>query len=728
MKSWKLLRSEWRSILTQRNVLIATLGVLFIPVLYAGMFLWAFWDPYKNLDQLPVAIVNEDTGATLNEKKLTVGDELVNKLKSNRAFDWKFVNEKEAKEGLDDRKYYIMVKIPKDFSKRATTLLDKKPTPLELEYVPNEGTNFLSSQIGETAIEKVRAELSATVSKTYAEQLFEAIKKGSEGFQQAHDGAQEIADGTKEAKDGSVKLKENLQTLASKSIEFRNGVNTAADGSKQLNDGANQLSSGLGQLANGGKQLEDGAAKLQQGSNALYQGLQQAQGGMGQLSNQLPTLVNGSQQLEQGAAKLQTGVVAWQEGANKLQTSAQTLSGGLAKLDASLKPMIDAMPDSPQKQQLQATLGQLVAGSAELAKGAGGLNAGTDTIKNGVTELHTHLNEMHKGHVALSSGVAQIGDGTQKLINGSKELAEGQTSFLNNFKLFGTKLNEAQQGAAKLAEGSTTLNNGMGQLSSGAEQFVSGSQQLADGSVSLNDGLDKLADGTQTLSTKLEDAAKESSIDVSEANYKMLSNPAHVVKKAVAHVPNYGTGFTPYFLSLGLFVGALLTSIIIPLRGSAGTPTTATSWFMSKFGILLVIGTIQALIADVIILWLLDLKVENLGLFVLLSVITSFVFLSLIQMCVTWFGDAGRFIAIIALILQLTTSAGTFPLELVPNALQPVNALLPMTYSVFGFKAVISTGDLSFFWSNVGILLGFLVVTAILTLGYFKKELRKTAK
>lgn len=121
----------------------------------------------------------------------------------------------------------------------------------------------------------------------------------------------------------------------------------------------------------------------------------------------------------------------------------------------------------------------------------------------------------------------------------------------------------------------------------------------------------------------------------------------------------------------------------------------------------------------VIVKWGLGLEVNNFGYFFLTALLTSYVFLALIQMLVSIFGDPGRFMAIVVLILQLTTSAGTFPLELIPSPLQVFNKLLPMTYTVSAFKASISTGDTSFLMQNYGVLAGFLVALLAITFGYF---------
>ncbi len=131
------------------------IAILFIPVLYAGMFLWAFWDPYERLADLPVVVVNEDSGASFDGKKINLGKDLTEKLKESAEFQFHIVNEKsKALDELKQQKYYLLIDIPSDFSENATTLLEKDPKKLKLVYVPNESYNFLSSQIGGTAIEK----------------------------------------------------------------------------------------------------------------------------------------------------------------------------------------------------------------------------------------------------------------------------------------------------------------------------------------------------------------------------------------------------------------------------------------------------------------------------------------------------------------------------------------------------------------------------------------------
>src|SRR5699024_3744379 len=143
------------------------------------------------------------------------------------------------------------------------------------------------------------------------------------------------------------------------------------------------------------------------------------------------------------------------------------------------------------------------------------------------------------------------------------------------------------------------------------------------------------------------------------------------------------------------------------------------NWFLRKTVGLGIIGVLQALIAASLLLFGLGIEVQSITLFYVYAIFTSWTFIAIVQFLVTCFDDPGRFMAIIVLILQLTTSAGTFPLELIPSALQPFNYILPMTYTVDGFKAVISSGNYGVMWQNAGLLALFTLVSLLLTLSYF---------
>ncbi|WP_019153328.1 YhgE/Pip domain-containing protein [Robertmurraya massiliosenegalensis] len=701
-----LMKAELSSLFKNKKLLIPVIAILFIPILYSGMFLWAFWDPYEHLADLPVAIVNEDTGAIYGEKDLKLGEELVDKLKDSEEFKFDFLGKEVAYKGLEKQDYYLLVEIPADFSTNATTLMDDDPQKLELKYVPNESYNFLAAQIGGTAIEKIKASISEKITETYAETVFSSIDELASGLEQASDGAGKIYDGSVELKNGTNELYTHLAELASKSITFNEGMKSADSGSAELSTGIQSLNKGLGELEKGHTTLSTASEELTAGNKELAKGISEAKAGIAEMDQKLPELTTGTKQLASGAENLSGSLDAW-------KTEAETVSGGMMLLQQNLEGVISMM-DPTQQKELEGLLNKLTVGTSELAAAAG-------QISTGAGDLSSNLNLLTEKQTELQAGVHKLAEGSNALEEGATKLVEGHEQFQSGMDTFAQKFSEAKVGANQLADGASTLSGGLHELSAGTDKITTGAGQLEEGAKELADGTLELSDGSDELAGKLTEGALEaSSVNANDKTFNMMANPVEIQDEKINEVPNYGTGFAPYFLSLGLFVGALLLSIVFPLREPAAVPKNAWSWFTSKFAILSGIGIIQGLIAAAVLMGALGLEVKNIPLFLLFVIVTSLTFVALIQFFVTAFGDPGRFIAILILIFQLTTSAGTFPLELIPGFLQHFNAFLPMTYTVQGLKAVISSGDYAFMWQNLFVLIGFMMLFIVGSLGYFR--------
>ncbi|WP_214885822.1 MULTISPECIES: YhgE/Pip domain-containing protein [unclassified Exiguobacterium] len=826
MNGWKLWTAEWRSIFKNPRVLVPILAVALVPLMYAGMFLWAFWDPYGQMKDLPVAIVNEDKGATFEGESLEIGDDLIDKLLKSEAFEFVETTEKEAESGLEDHDYYMAIEIPEDFSEKATTALDENPEQLELKYIANESYNFLAAQIGGSAMEQVKAELSTEVSKQYVSALKDGLNDVADGLDEAADGATKLAEGSKTAKDGAVKLADGTELLASKQRELADGASQLndgiaqladgsselaegtkllaskqrelADGASQLKDGVTQLVDGSSELADGSQQVHEGSASLSDGVHrvsdgayALQDGTSQLVEGTGTFASKLDELHTGAKTLNQGVQDLSAGIERSKEGASALNDGANQLAGalttakdgnaalvvgqtelvnGIGQMKSELTAKQDeligqltALAESGQSvspEMLQAIAAQLRDGKQETAAGFDQLAAGATKVKDGQTSLAAGLEQAEAGAGELLSGLSELSTGQTKLVEGAKALASGssqieqgtQTAAGRSQELVAasSKLNQGatqlqdgtnelvtgsdklvaatgqlSEGSVKLADGAKSasagtseLANGANQLADGGQKLQSGSRELADGAQDagagtseLANGASQLADGGQELqsgsgeladgmtdlasgSDELRDAllkgAEDADIGLTDNNVEMMAGPVALVDNSIHEVPNYGTGFAPYFMSLGLFVGALLLSIVYPLYDPVGRPKRSLSWVISKSGVLVVVGFLQALILDVAMVQLLGLEVSEPLKFLGFSWLTSITFLFIVQLLVTTLGNPGRFVAIVLLILQLTTSAGTFPLELIPRALQPFNALLPMTYTVAGYKEILS--------------------------------------
>lgn len=851
--------AEIRSILRSPKKLIETAAIILVPILYAGMFIWSFWDPYGHLEKLPVAVVNEDKGAQMEGEHLALGDKLVKNLKEKDSFDFHFVDQQTAEKKLKDNQYYMIIEIPEDFSKNATTLLDKNPQKLQLNYIQNQAMNYTSSKIEESAMTKIKSSVAEQVTKTYAEEVFGKVKEMANGYRSAGNGAKSLAKGSGKLKDGAVvlrkgtenlltgatalndgigrvhngaadlnkgalklyngsrtlgegiaqvdsgavSLKNHLAQLAASSVTFSNGLSEAksgadkvANGSKTLASGMNQLASASGQLLDASKQLQTGAGKVADGSDKLSNGLNR-------VNSQLPALTSGMKELQQQLPKeLAAGITSkmdenMETRLTDLQSQIDEMSGSMFEQQkAQAKHLLSLLPaetyqkvskqilsnyTDEKKREFQdevknKLLASLTSGSAssqaalqsqiqqainpyfkklndgqqqlqtgidELAKGANRLNDGAQQLASGqnafvknatifnekLQQAASGANSLESGATAVASGLGQLSGGSGQLVNGTKQLADGSAALAEGTGKLVEGSNELRNGTQSLANGSSVLVKGTSQLLNGAAQLQSGSKQLNNGAGSLVSGTGQLNAGADKLSNKLGKAADQAgAINPTDATYNMMSSPVRLNHDAVTKVPNYGTGLAPYFLSLGLFVGGLLLTIIYNVKDPAIMPKNGVTWFLGKFGVMALIGILQSLLADFILLDLLKLHVQSVPLFIFATIVTSLTYMAIIQFLVAAFANPGRYIAIIILILQLTTSAGTFPLELIPKPLQAVHDLMPMTYSLQMFKAVISSGDFSFMWQNADKLSVFFAAFIFLSLLYFVVKFRHLHK
>lgn len=235
-----MVKAEWKYLKDHKLMVGVLLVLMLVPLLYTTIFLSSMWDPYGKTDNLPVAVINKDEGATYAGQKIDIGDKLVNNLKKKDSFDFKFKkNEKQAKKDLKEGKYYMVLVIPENFSKRSTTIFTDKPKKMDLDYYTNYGSSYVAGKMTSSGAEKIANSLDKTVTKSYTTAMLSSIKQLQGGLTQAANGNKQIAQAagaagavgaqmaqanTKLAKNleqasqqlGSVKLNEkNIDTLVS---------------------------------------------------------------------------------------------------------------------------------------------------------------------------------------------------------------------------------------------------------------------------------------------------------------------------------------------------------------------------------------------------------------------------------------------------------------------------------------------------------------------------------
>ena len=402
-----LFKREWSALFKDKKMLISIIGILFIPIMYSGVLIWANWDPYDQLDTMPVAVVNNDAGAELDGEKLQLGNELIDKLKESNEFDFQFVDKKEGYQKLKDHKAYLLVEIPKNFSENATTLMDDEPKKLQLKYVTNEGYNFLSAQISESAIKEIKMSLSEKVTETYAETMFEMMTKMADGFQSADEAAGKLQKGITELDSGAKTIEEKLGLLAEKQLEFTDGTTKVQNGAGELQKGAASLASGLSQLSNAQNELIEGAKKVEDGGEELTSGIQEAQNGLGTVGEKMNEVIAGTEKIHEGSTQLSDSLQKLEAGANSGADGAAELKTGIINLQSELEPLLAGLP-SEKQEALKQAFAELSTGAEQLEAGSKELANSTGQIEAGATNLSEKIATLNNGQKAIRTGLSQL--------------------------------------------------------------------------------------------------------------------------------------------------------------------------------------------------------------------------------------------------------------------------------------------------------------------------------
>lgn len=721
-----MLKHEWKSILKKPLTIGTIIAIMLVPMLYSLIFLSAFWNPYNKTERLSVAVINNDKGTEFNDKKLNVGKEFVDSLKDNNSFKWVITNKKDAMSGLKDENYYLVIEIPKDFSKNASTLMDKNPQKMKLNYYTNAGKSYVGAQIGSNAIKEINNKISKEVTEQYANSVFNSFKDIGEGMQKATDGANKLNNGATKISDGTNTLTVNLKKLKDSTLTFENGSTKLQSGAIQLSDGINQSYEGANQLHSGLNTLEAGAGSLKSGSGDLSNGL-------GQLVAGSKKLEEGSKQLEAGNEQINNGLSQTYNGSTKLQNNFNSFANNLTAASNALKALSEDLAsnsNSLSKEELQAKLTQLQA-------------------------ISKTVEQLSQGGNQLENGLNQIVEGQNNLYQGSNKVLAGQKELNSNLNLFNDKLLDASLGAQKLSlgsnelfvgvqqlnSGSAALSSGLNRLDTGGSQLVDGINQLSDGSKKLTEGTGKLYNGSETLLKGTKDLSKGTNelhqsmkdggdevnkIDTNDETNKFFANPTKLVAHKLNNINEYGAGLTPYILSIGLFAGGLMFTSVYPMRKNATKPTTGLAWFTSKYSVLFIVGIFQAIFADLVLIHGLGFHVENKWIFYLFTIITSLTFLALIQFLTVAIGKVGQYLTFVMMLLQIGGSSGTFPVSLTPTFFQTIHPYLPMTYAIKGFREIADKGmNVAFVWKQATVLGSFALTFILLTILVFSIFVKK---
>ncbi|MBD7911499.1 YhgE/Pip domain-containing protein [Clostridium cibarium] len=688
MNFLKIAGSDIKGIFKNRFIRVSVIAIIIVPLLYSLLYLDAFWDPYGRLKDMPVAVVNLDHGANLDGKFENYGNDFVDKLKDDNRVGWKFVSDEDASNGLEGNKYYAKLVITENFSKDIISAKEGAPKQADLRFVCNEKKNFLASQVNSKVESALKEEITKTVTETYVSGAFDNLYKVKDGMDAAADGSGQLNDGLNTANDGSNKLNDGQ-------VQLNDGISTLNDKVPELASGANQLSNGASALQSGTSQLYDGF------TNQIYPGVRDIDGGLKFMQSQL---AEGKTELAEKSAAQLASIES-----QKTETLAQ-VQGYKDKYAAIRSGVDELIKGSTDTATNLATVEQLLKSgrTQDALKIVQGINSKVpesmkkasyftkelednqkmvDSLDQKVTDQTDKIKDSALNSIGLINGkFTALDEGVAKLSKGSGDLKTGLTN------TFGPGLEKANSGAGQLSEGLNTLNSKVPVLTSGVSKLYDGSNKLVSGQSDLKDGITKLHDGSNELATKLKDGSGELNDGLKNTSEDMgtfVATPVNLEVAPINPVPNYGTGFAPYFANLSLWIGAIMMFFVISAKTEQYEGASKFDKAFGKFLSFGFVGVLQAVLVGVVIMAL-GLAPGNIGLYFGSLIFFSLVYIAIVQCLISLFGDAGRLLSIVLLIMQLTACAGTFPLELVPKFFVVLNPFMPFTYSVEALREISS--------------------------------------
>ncbi len=618
---------------------IAVITMVLLPLLYGALYLWAFWNPFGEVNKMPAALVNLDKGADNGGKKLNAGDQVAEALKTSGQLNLTEMSAEDARRGVADGKYYFSITLPEDFSEAVVSPTTDNPHKALLQFTFNDANSYLASVIGQNAAREVLNKVGSTIGQQSVDQVLVGLTTAGKGIDKAAAGSKQLAA----------------------------GLDTADSAAQQLSAGAKLLSENLTTAREGGAQLQSGATQL-------AAGVESATG---------PLL----------------GVI------NQIQSSGVTPSSYLTQaqqLSTQLQPILNGLS---------------FAGSAQ--------SEAYRSVRQIITFLRLDPNPAVREAAKTLAPVATflstqgLTPQTTAQINQLKQTSTTLTSQLSNPGLQSmlAMLESGQLGTqvTALRDGSAQLKTGVDTLAGGLTQLAAGGQQLADGAGQLAAGTPQLKAGAQQLAAGLDDGAKQ----VPKWSDQQRLGTAQTLSAPVAldmfhhnEAPNFGSGFAPFFMTLALFIGAMLIWMILkplqsrPIVNGVGVIRTV----LSSYWPALLIAAGQGVVMYAVVHLLLGLDVAHVTGTIAFVLLIGATYLAIIQMFNAVFGiPVGRVLTLAFLMVQMVSSGGIYPVETTAKPFQFLHPFDPMTYAVNGMRQLINGGIDERLPIAIAVLLGLLL-------------------
>nr|WP_288306281.1 YhgE/Pip domain-containing protein [uncultured Romboutsia sp.] len=697
---FKIYKNDLKDIFTNKVLLVIIIGLCILPSLYAWFNIKASWDPYGNTGNISVAVINEDSGAEIMNKKVNMGDELVKELKTNKDLGWKFVDRKKALEGVNSGKYYAYIEIPSNFSENLTSLVSKDIKKGTIIYTVNEKINAIAPKITSKGATTIQNEVNQTVVKTVSEVVLKAFNEAGIEIE-------------KQLPKLST-LESNLVEVQGKFKDIDKVVDTAVDATDKVSDIIKDIQNDM-------PLIKDTITNSKNLSSDIKSFLNDSKTGLSQLSpilkNDLGLISEISSNAKNAVSDLIDAINKGSESAPQLIDNLSTKLSDLASSTNTLTKFLEKLNKLVPGNQLKSVIDSLNSISAKLDTAVSSLQTIKNQVANGEKPPLTNLNNLLKV-------IGDVNTITSSILNNFDSKIQGPISNIieDSFKVADNIIAVLDSAEKKLPAVEDILNTTLS-FSGSAEKGASFIKEKLPYAKSV---VDTLVDSMKKInnSSEVNELISLLKSDVLKRS-DFLKQPVDLVENRLYPIKNYGSAMAPFYTVLSLWVGILLLMSLLSTNVHGDYKPNEV--YFGRGLTFLTLTIIQALIVSLGDIYFLKVQAVNIPLFILISVFTSIVFTAIVYSLVSIFGNVGKAIGVVLLVIQVAGSGGTFPIQVTPQFFQNVYPLLPFTYAISAMREAVGGIYMPNLTKDISTLAIFIVVFVIFTV-FFKKPINKVTE
>lgn len=713
--------------LATRNVIavIVLFGVVVIPSFFAWFNVLSSWDPFGNVKNLKVAVANADDGymSELFPLRINIGEQVIAQLRANSDLDWVFTTEEEAIAGTEAEEYYAALVLPPNFSERMMTFLSPGAKPAQIEYYTNEKKNALSPEITGQAATDVSTQINQSFTKTLNEVGLALISSLATQLE------------TPEAQEALTRFESGLDGLAT---ELYANARTAEMFSTLISSSVPLVESAQSLTDSSVEALRETTGVIGDGADAVSHLRWTVESAASSLSSAFSASASSYQALSTRVDELYSALGA----------QSQTVKGDLITIRGHVTEQINKYTELRDGLRAQAQAARDATPPDDVLADA--LDLVADELDHVIERQTTLRDRIDQAITAIDTGTADANATRAEIkaaVNDARQaVQQAQNAYDNSLR---PKLVELGATLTSISSGFTAIGD---DITAAASALSGGSGSLLD-SLTIAAGLtDDLAETLSGVADKFAELAESlqaasASGDISEVSELIGSNPAILAGELttpvtlktipVFKVDNFGTQMAPFYTVLGLWVGALLLSVLIRVEADRALlppmekPLTLTQEYFGRYATFAMLGFFQSTLLYVGLIGFVGVRPAHPLLLILAGWVMSTVFSLITYTLVLSFGEAGKALAVVLLVVQISGGGGAYPLSVLPQWFQNASPFLPVSHATNAVRAALAgiyEGD---YWFHLGALALFIVPTLLLGLALripligFNKDLDK---